>query len=123
MPLLEPGELQRHAFRQPLLHLRGAIASRARLASEKRCRHLLDAWNAQRLHTLEQCLAQLLEDDSPLPSDGASTVDMERKLQELFETLNRDALNLQAEYYAERRHLLDLDQHRRAELVEIVRTS
>jgi DNA primase len=47
---------------------------------------------------------------------------MERRLQELFEELNHDALRLQADYYAERRHLQDLDQHRRADLVEIVRT-
>ncbi len=120
MPLLEPSELQRQSFLQPLLHLRGAVASRARLVAEKRCRHLLDAWNAQRLHTLEQCLARLLEDDTPPTSSPA--VDMDLRLRELFEVLNRDALRLQAEYYAERRHLLELDQHRCAELAEIVRT-
>jgi DNA primase len=81
---------------------------------------LLDAWNAQRLHTLEQCLARLLEDDTPPTSSPA--VDMDLRLRELFEVLNRDALRLQAEYYAERRHLLELDQHRCAELAEIVRT-
>jgi len=122
MPLLEPSELQRQSFHQPLLHLRGAIASRARLAAEKRCRHLLDTWNAQRLHTLEQCLARLLEIDMPPANLSAPAADMERRLQELFEELNHDALRLQADYYAERRHLQDLDQHRRADLVEIVRT-
>jgi DNA primase len=126
MPLLEPGELQRQSFHQPLLHLRGAIASRARLAVEKRCRHLLDAWNAQRLHTLEQCLAQLLEEEEEEegpPSALTPTADMEVRLQQLFDALNQDALRLQADYYAERRHLSDLDQHRRAALVDIVRAT
>ncbi|MEB3317384.1 MAG: DNA primase [Cyanobacteriota bacterium] len=121
MPLLEPGELQRQSFLQPLSHLRGAIASRARLAAEKRCRHLLDTWNAQRLHTLEHCLARLLEEEEDEPAgDAVPAVDMEARLQELFDHLNQDALRLQAEYYAERRHLRDLDQHRRAALVDIV---
>lgn len=121
MPLLEPGELQRQSFQQPLLHLRGAVASRARLASERRCRHLLDTWKAQRLHTLEQCLARLLDADTPRSSEVTPAIDMEQRLQQLFEELNHDALRLQADYYAERRHLQDLDQHRRADLVEVVR--
>jgi DNA primase len=121
MPLLEPSELQRQSFHHPLLHLRGAIACRARIAAEKRCRHLLDAWKAQRLHTLEQCLARLLEADTS-PSGATPVIDMESRLQQLFEELNHDALRLQADYYAERRHLRDLDQHRRAELVDVVRS-
>ena len=48
---------------------------------------------------------------------------METQLQQLFDALNQDALRLQAEYYAERRHLSDLDQHRRAALVDIVRAT
>jgi DNA primase len=93
---------------------------------EKRCRHLLDAWNAQRLHTLEQCLAQLLEEEEEEegpPSALTPTADMEVRLQQLFDALNQDALRLQADYYAERRHLSDLDQHRRAALVDIVRAT
>ena len=144
MPLLEPSELQRQSFHQPLLHLRGAIASRARLTAEKRCRHLLDAWHAQRLHTLEQCLARLLEEEKEeerkkekegdeeegeggaqeRPAAGSTpALDMEMQLQQLFDVLNQDALRLQAEYYAERRHLSDLDQHRRAALVDIVKAT
>ena len=120
MPLLEPNELRRQSFHQPLLHLRGAIASRARLAAEKRCRHLLDTWKAQRLHTLEQCLARLLNMDLAPANPSAPAADMEERLQQLFEELNHDALRLQADYYAERRHLQELDQHRRADLVEII---
>ncbi len=123
MPLLEPNELKRQSFHQPLLHLRGAIASRARLAVEKRCRHLLDTWHSQRLCTLEQCLARLLESENTAASPSTAGEDMEARLQGLFDDLNRDALRLQAEYYAERRHLEDLDQHRRSDLVEIVQTS
>jgi DNA primase len=127
MPLLEPNEIQRQSFHQPLHHLRGAIASRARLSAAKRCRHLLDAWHAERLHTLEQCLARLLEEDTgeaaaERAGGGAPVLDMESQLQQLFDALNQDALRLQAEYYAERRHLRDLDQHRRTDLVDIVRT-
>ncbi|MFN9630818.1 MAG: DNA primase [Cyanobacteriota bacterium] len=120
LPLLEPSELQRQSFHHPLLHLRGAIASRARLGAEKRCRHLLDAWNSQRVYTVEQCLARLLEQEKESTHAGPAAADMETQLHQLFETLNQDALRLQADYYAERRHLRDLDQHRRAELVEIV---
>ncbi|MFN9661566.1 MAG: DNA primase, partial [Cyanobacteriota bacterium] len=132
MFLLEPGELQRQSFHQPLLHLRGAIASRARLMAEKRCRHLLDTWNAQRLHTLEQCLARLLEEErqrgsrqrQDSPATGSVPVlDMETELQQLFARLNQDALRLQAEYYAERRYLRDLDDHRRTALVDIIRAT
>ena len=123
MPLLEPSELRRQAFHHPLLHLRGAIASRARLAAEKRCRHLLDTWKAQRLHTLEQCLARLLEADTSPATAATPALDMEDRLRSLFEELNHDVLSLQADYYAERRHLRDLDQHRRADLVEVTRTT
>ncbi|MFM1798026.1 MAG: hypothetical protein RLZZ117_304 [Cyanobacteriota bacterium] len=135
IPLLEPSELQRQSFHHPRMHLRGAIASRARLTAEKRCRHLLDTWQAQRLHTLEQCLARLLEDEKerqqerPGDPDARSALacspalDMESQLQQLFERLNEDALRLQAEYYAERRHLRDLEEHRRAALAEIVASS
>ncbi|MFN7677870.1 MAG: DNA primase [Cyanobacteriota bacterium] len=133
MPLLEPSELHRLSFQQPVLHLRAAIASRARwLTSVRRCRHLLDAWNAQRIHTLEQCLARLLEEEGAAEPDGeegdpppggttSPALDMETKLQRLFDSLNQDALRLQAEYYAERGHMQDLDQHRCAKLSEIVR--
>jgi DNA primase len=126
MALLEPNDLQRLSFHQPLLHLRGAIASRARLTADKRCRHLLDAWRAQQLHTLEQCLARLLEEERAQegPSNAADpALDMETQLQQLFDTLNQDALRLQDEYYAERRHLRDLDLHRRASMADIVQAT
>ncbi|MFM7086604.1 MAG: DNA primase [Cyanobium sp.] len=61
--LLQPSEVQQLALVQPLLLLRGALALRARLATEKRCRHLLDAWQSQRLRTLEHCIAHLLDQE------------------------------------------------------------
>jgi DNA primase len=109
--LLQPSELQVLSLQQPLLQLRGAIALRARVATEKRCRHLLDAWRSQNLRTLEHCIAQLLEGErggTPVDPDA----DMEDRIQALFLRLNADALGFQEAYYAERRHLGELDQRR-----------
>ncbi len=120
VPLLQPSELQRLALEQPLQQLRGAIALRARLATEKRCRHLLDAWRSQNLHTLETCIAELLLQEGaepPLPSQAAD-LDMEQRVEALFAQLNADALRFQESYYAERRHLSELDQHRCTRLGE-----
>jgi len=130
-PLLEPTEVQRLSLCQPELQLRGATASLERQRTLKRCRHLLDAWGAQRLATLEQCIAQLLGEpsatiDSPPPdapapapaagsSDGLSAplLDMEQRIDQLFAALNSDALRFQDAYYSERRYLDALDQRRR----------
>jgi DNA primase len=130
-PLLEPSEVQRLALTHPLLQLRGAIAVRSRQRSLRRCRHLLDAWRAQRLQTLEQCIAHLLEEEAtgeaptPLSIDTASSLapavaDMEARIDALFTALNGDALRFQADYYAERRHLDALDLRRRAGYEEIL---
>jgi len=130
-PLLEPTEVQRLSLSQPDLQLRGATASLERQRTLKRCRHLLDAWGAQRLATLEQCIAQLLGEPSatidssppegsiPAPaaasSDGLSAplLDMEQRIDQLFAALNSDALRFQDAYYSERRYLDALDQRRR----------
>ncbi|MEB3256243.1 MAG: DNA primase [Synechococcaceae cyanobacterium] len=118
VPLLQPSELQLLSLEQPLQQLRGAIALRARLATEKRCRHLLDAWRSQSLRTLEHCIAELLlqeRSEPPPPAPGAAPaadLDMEQRVEALFTQLNADALRFQESYYAERRHLSALDQHR-----------
>lgn len=127
-PLLQPSEVQRLSLDQPLLLLRGALAVRARLATEKRCRHLLDAWSSQRLRTLEHCIAHLLEReqaqgggdaaDDHLPQ--APLLDAEASIEALFRELNSDALRFQEAYYSERRYLSDLDQRRCAAYEEIV---
>ena len=127
-PLLQPSEVQRLALAQPSLSLRGALAVRARLAAEKRCRHLLDAWSTQRLRTLEHCIAHLLEQEDRRGSGEQSAdlppqaplLDAEASIEALFRELNGDALRFQEAYYSERHYLTDLDRRRCASYEEIV---
>ncbi|MFM7269413.1 MAG: DNA primase [Cyanobium sp.] len=117
-PLLEPTEVQRLSLGQPELQLRGATASLERQRTLKRCRHLLDAWSAQRLATLEQCIAQLLGEPTVVPAAhvqalASPLLDMEQRIEQLFTGLNADALRFQEAYYSERRYLEALDQRRR----------
>ncbi|MDA0717089.1 MAG: DNA primase [Cyanobacteria bacterium] len=123
-PLLEPNELQRMAFSQPLLQLRGATAALERQKSVKRCRHLLDAWSSQRLETLELCIARLLEQEREEAQATASGLaplsDMEARIEALFSELNSDALRFQDLYYNERKHLDHLDSQRRAGYEEVM---
>jgi DNA primase len=151
-PLLEPSDVQRLSLGQPELQLRGATASMERQRTLKRCRHLLDAWSAQRLATLEHCIAQLLEASattapaapsavtvsllSPAPAAvpgftalmpladllPAPLLDMEERIDQLFASLNVDALRFQEAYYSERRYLGELDQRRCAGYEEILAT-
>ena len=106
-PLLEPGELEKLSLSDPLEQLRGTTALLERQKSLKRCRHLLEAWGGQRLQTLEACIATLI--DQP---PGDAPVDMEQRIQSLFDELNRDALRYQELYYTERKHINHLDQQR-----------
>ena len=106
------------ALGQPGLQLRGAIASRSRLVTQNRCRHLLEAWRGQELQTLERCIARLLQAESspPQPSEPAAPPllghDMEGRIDDLFQQLNVEALRFQEAYYRERRHLFALDRQR-----------
>ena len=115
-PLLHPSELQRLALLQPLPQLRGAAAVLERQRTLRRCRHLLDAWSAQRLDTLETCIARLLaEDADPSPTGTGPAhagLAMEARVDALFAELNGDALRFQEAYYSERRYLDALDRHR-----------
>ena len=108
-PLLEPGELQRLSLEQPLQQLRGTAAMLERQKSLKRCRHLLEAWGGQRLQTLERCIAMLIDEER---EQQPQTVDMEQRIQAMFDDLNAEALWFQELYYSERRHILHLDQQR-----------
>ena len=108
-PLLEPGELERVALAEPLEQLRGITALLERQKSFKRCRHLLEAWGGQRLQTLEACIAVLVQENL----EDQQGVDMEARIETLFEELNRDALHYQELYYSERKHIQHLDQQRR----------
>jgi DNA primase len=127
-PLLEPTDVQRLSLHQPELQLRGATASLERQRTLKRCRHLLDAWGSQRLATLEQCIAQLLAEPgagptppgAALAAPAAPLLDMEGRIEQLFLSLNADALRFQEAYYSERRYLDALDLRRRAGYEEIV---
>ena len=134
-PLLSPTEVQQLALAQPQLQLRGATAVLERQRSLKRCRHLLDAWSAQRLDTLEHCIARLLQEGSepaqgegepgPAGTDPAATpvmLDMEQRIDALFQSLNSDALSFQEAYYSERRYIGALDRRRCAGLEEVVAT-
>jgi DNA primase len=125
-PLLEPSEVQRLALANPLLQLRGTTAALERQRSLKRCRHLLNAWSAQRLETLERCIARLLEEgrsappeplESALPQPAA--LDMETRIDAMFADLNSDALRFQELYYNERQHIAFLDEQRRAGFDEL----
>nr|WP_087067212.1 DNA primase [Cyanobium sp. NIES-981] len=122
-PLIEPSELQHLHLAQPMLQLRGALASLERQRSLKRCRHLLDAWSSQRLETLERCIARLLEGERLEAESHAGLVpvsDMESRIETLFAELNSDALRFQELYYNERRYLEELDARRRAGFAELV---
>ena len=125
-PLLEPSEVQRLALANPLLQLRGTTAALERQRSLKRCRHLLNAWSAQRLETLERCIARLLEEgrsappeplESALPQPAA--LDMETRIDAMFADLNSDALRFQELYYNERQHIAFLDEQRCAGFDEL----
>ena len=120
-PLLEPTDVQRLALANPLLQLRGATAALERQRSLKRCRHLLNAWSAQRLETLERCIARLLEERpaaapalQPPASLQPAALDMEARIEAMFVDLNSDALRFQELYYNERKHIAHLDSQRRA---------
>jgi DNA primase len=118
-PLLEPSDVQRLALANPLLQLRGATASLERQRSLKRCRHLLNAWSAQRLETLERCIARLLEEGQPAQAESAA-LDMEARIEAMFADLNGDALRFQELYYNERQHIAHLDQQRRAGFEDVL---
>jgi DNA primase len=127
-PLLHPSEVQLLSLGQPLLQLRGAAAVLERQRTLRRCRHLLDAWSAQRLDTLETCIARLLGEEADSPpvdagADGAlatAGLAMEARVDALFAELNGDALRFQEAYYSERRYLGDLDRLRCTAVDELV---
>ena len=107
--LLELTEVQKAAISHPILQLRGATAILERQKSLKRCRHLLDAWGGQRLETLERCITSLIEEERDQPN---KSFDMEKKIEEMFNELNSDALRFQELYYTERKHIIYLDKQR-----------
>tara|TARA_Y100001968_G_scaffold182115_1_gene166772 strand:- start:576 stop:2627 length:2052 start_codon:yes stop_codon:yes gene_type:complete len=107
--LLQPGEYQLAAMSEPLLQLRGAAATLERQKSLKRCRHLIESWSSQRLDTLEDCIASLIEQDK---ADENESLEVEECINDMFSKLNNDAINFQELYYTERRHISYLDKQR-----------
>jgi len=108
-PLLEANELRQATLSEPESEIRGALAVLEKQKSLKRCRHLIDAWSSQRVQTLENCIASLIIQEN---SDPSNSSDMEEQVIKMFEELNNDAINFQELYYAERKHILHLDQQR-----------
>ena len=94
---------------EPMLSLRGTVAALEKQKSLKRCKHLLEAWSGQRLETLERCIADLIEEERIHPDES---LDMEKRIDEMFQELNSDALHFQDLYYSERKHILHLDRQR-----------
>ena len=108
-PLLEANELRQTTLSEPESEIRGSLAVLEKQKSLKRCRHLIDAWSSQRLQTLENCISSLIVKEN---TDPSSSSDMEEQVIKMFEELNNDAINFQELYYAERKHILHLDQQR-----------
>ena len=108
-PLLETNELRIATLSDPKSLIRGTLAVLEKQKSLKRCRHLIEAWSSQRLQTLENCIASLIVQENSEPSNSS---DMEERVIRMFEELNNDAINFQELYYAERKHILHLDQQR-----------
>ncbi len=106
---LEINELRQATLSEPKSQIRGALAVLEKQKSLKRCRHLIDSWSSQRLQTLENCIASLINKENSDPTDSS---DMENRVIKMFEELNNDAINFQELYYAERKHISHLDQQR-----------
>ncbi|SAY38687.1 DNA primase [Candidatus Synechococcus spongiarum] len=112
--LLHPSEAVQVELGQPLPTLKAAAAKLARHRSERRGRHLLEAWSAQPIVTTEHCIATLLEQEATASpgTDPDSRTTAEDKIHALHVRGNKDALHLQELYYVERRNLSALDKER-----------
>jgi DNA primase len=108
--LLEPSELQDLNLINASQHLLGTTASLERHRVIRRCRHLIEAWGSQRVQSLEQCIALLLQSDSK--SSSYSNQDGEDRIELLFKELNAEAIKFQELYYNERKYLAELDRQR-----------
>ena len=108
-PILEPSEFRLASLSEPEFEIRGALAVLEKQKSLKRCRHLIESWSSQRLQTLENCIASLIIQENSTPTHSSN---MEERVISMFKELNNDAINFQQLYYAERKHILNLDQQR-----------
>ncbi|MEM8604625.1 MAG: toprim domain-containing protein, partial [Cyanobacteria bacterium P01_H01_bin.121] len=117
MAILELNEKTELDILRPQLGLRQAAATLERLESEKRCRHLLDSWQAQKVQSIERCVQQLLAQDQ------GTVTDLETQLQQLYQNLNTEALQFQKLFYDERQYQQTLDHQRCTSQAELVQVS
>tara|TARA_Y100001968_G_scaffold3388_1_gene2883 strand:+ start:4083 stop:6119 length:2037 start_codon:yes stop_codon:yes gene_type:complete len=103
---MNPNELILASFSNPENYLIGVFSLLERYKSVKRCRHLIESWSGQRLRTVENCIALLIDKEN---EDNSS---METQIDNMFLELNSDAINFQKLYYTERKHISSLDQQR-----------
>ena len=103
---INPDELFLTTLKNPRDNLLGTLSLLERYKSLKRCRHLIESWGSQRLKTLENCIAILIENSSSENSDPNNEID------DVFKELNSDAIKFQELYYLERQHINLLDKQR-----------
>lgn len=116
MRVLYLDEKTRLDIARPALVIRAAVATLERITSEKRYRHLLDSWKRQPVQTIEHCIGQLLTQGL------AEGEDADEQIEKLYAQLNEEVLQFQKLFYDERRYLEVLDQQRRSDSLEILRT-
>ncbi len=116
MRILYLDEKTRIDIARPPIVIRAAVATLERINSEKRYRHLLDAWQRQPVQTIESCIGQLLEQGLEEGEDA------DEQIEKLYLQLNEEVLQFQKLFYDEWRYLEVLDSQRRADSLEILRT-
>ncbi len=103
---INPDELFLTTLKNSKHNLLGTLSLLERYKSLKRCRHLIESWGSQRLKTLENCIAILIDNSSLEPSDS------NKEIEDVFKDLNSDAIKFQELYYLEREHINFLDKQR-----------
>jgi DNA primase len=116
MQILYLDEMTECGIRRPLLVTRAAVATLERINSEKRSRHLLDAWARQSILSVERCVELLLETGMDPDQDG------DAQIEQLYSELNAETYRFQKLFYDERRYLDILDQQRRASFDDILQS-
>ena len=103
---INPDELFLTTLKNSKHNLLGTLSLLERYKSLKRCRHLIESWGSQRLKTLENCIAILIDNSSLEPTDS------NKEIEDVFKDLNSDAIKFQELYYLEREHINFLDKQR-----------
>jgi DNA primase len=106
LSILQLNEMSQIDLVRPVLGIRSAAATLESLDAKKRCRHLLDSWQLQMIHSIERCVEQLLEKGIEDHDDAEVQIDR------LYTTLNTEALNFQKRFYDEWNYLQNLNRER-----------